>query len=202
MIKRIFDIVAAAAGIVLMAPMFVVVSALIKIDSTGPVFFRQQRVGKNFKLFTLYKFRSMIADAQKNSLLITAKKDRRITRVGRVLRAAKIDELPQLINVLLGDMSIVGPRPEVPKYVELFRDRYREVLSVRPGLTDYASIQYRDEESVLAQFENPEAGYVETVLPEKIRLATNYIREQNMWIDIQVIIKTVQAIVTQIWRSR
>jgi lipopolysaccharide/colanic/teichoic acid biosynthesis glycosyltransferase len=142
--KRLFDIVASAAGLILLSPVMLLTALLIKLDSRGPVFFKQQRVGKGFRPFLIYKFRTMVEDAPQRGSSITVGADPRITRIGRFLRKTKFDELPQLINVLKGDMSLVGPRPEVPRYVEMFRDDYEEILRVRPGITDTASLKYED----------------------------------------------------------
>ena len=190
MIKRCFDIAVSAIGLALCSPLFLVVAALIKWDSKGPVFFRQERIGKNFRPFWIYKFRSMVQDAPEKGALISVANDSRITRVGNVLRKTKIDELPQLINVLKGEMSLVGPRPEVPKYVQLFRIDYEEILRVPPGLTDLASLKYRDEATILAQSENPEEAYLKRVLPDKIKLAKEYIRRSSFLFDLSLILRT------------
>jgi lipopolysaccharide/colanic/teichoic acid biosynthesis glycosyltransferase len=195
MMKRALDIVCSALGLLLLLPAFALVALLIKLDSGGPVLFVQKRVGKDFMPFDLYKFRSMTVDAPRTGPAITAGRDVRVTRVGKAIRKSKIDELPQLINVLKGDMSLVGPRPEVPRYVELFRDDYREVLSVRPGITDYASIRFRDEEAVLATYPEPEQGYIREVLPQKIRLAKLYINERSLWLDLKLLVRTAIRIV-------
>lgn len=171
------------------------IAILIKLDSKGPVFFKQKRMGRNFNPFLLYKFRSMVADAPKKGLAITAGDDPRITKVGRFLRKTKIDELPQLINVLKGDMSIVGPRPEVEKYVDMFRDDYQSVLRVKPGITDYATIEFRDEEGVLKNYSDPEVGYVKEVLPRKIELYKRYIKDKGFFTDMKLICLTLWRIV-------
>lgn len=193
--KRAFDALVAAVGLTLLAPLLAVAAALVKLTSAGPVFFRQERVGKGFRKFGIYKFRSMVVDAPLKGAAITVGRDPRITRVGHILRATKIDELPQLFNVLKGDMSFVGPRPEVPKYVDLFRKDYEEIVRVRPGITDLASIQYRDEAAVLAMADDPEQEYIERVLPEKIRLAKDYIRRQSLWFDLKIILTTLARLV-------
>ena len=156
MIKRAFDIVVSFVGLVGLFPLMLLVAALIKLDSSGPVFFRQERIGRGFRPFQILKFRTMIDNAQTKGRLITLAQDPRITRVGRILRHTKIDELPQLINVLNGDMSLVGPRPEVRRYVEAFQKDYEEILQVRPGITDLASLKYRNEEAILGNSDNPE----------------------------------------------
>ena len=189
-IKRCFDIAVSAIGLALCSPLFLVVAALIKWDSKGPVFFKQERMGKNFRPFYIYKFRSMVRDAPEKGAMISVTNDSRITWVGSVLRKTKVDELPQLINVLKGEMSLVGPRPEVPKYVQLFRIDYEEILRVPPGLTDLASLKYRDEATILAQSENPEEAYLKRVLPDKIKLAKEYIRRSSFLFDLSLILRT------------
>src|SRR5512145_1538994 len=169
--KRVADIVAAAMGLLVLAPIFAVVAVLIKLDSAGPILFKQKRMGKAFRPFLIYKFRTMIQTAPQQGSAVTIGEDPRITRVGWFLRKTKIDEFPQLINVLKGDMALVGPRPEVPHYVELFRKDYEEILKIRPGITDLASLKYRDEAVILAQSDDPEEEYVSRVLPEKIQFA-------------------------------
>jgi lipopolysaccharide/colanic/teichoic acid biosynthesis glycosyltransferase len=191
MIKRLFDIVVSAVACAMLSPVMLLVALLVKSTSLGPILFLQERVGKNFRRFKIYKFRTMIPDAPNLGGVITIGEDPRITKVGRVLRMTKIDELPQLFNVLLGDMSFVGPRPEAPKYVEMFRDDYEEILTVRPGVTDLASIKYRDEAAVLGQAEDSEREYIERVLPEKIQFAKEYVRRSSLWFDLAVIFRTV-----------
>ena len=188
--KRLFDIVVALGALLVLFPLFLIVAATIKLDSTGPIFFRQQRMGRGFHPFFIYKFRTMTDNRQNAGALFTVKHDPRITRVGRFLRKSKIDELPQLINVLKGEMTFVGPRPEVPSYVDLFRQDYEEILRVRPGITDLASIKYRDEASVLAQSPDPEAEYVNRVLPDKIKLAKEYISHSSFLFDLGLLFKT------------
>jgi lipopolysaccharide/colanic/teichoic acid biosynthesis glycosyltransferase len=189
--KRAFDYLVAAIGLVLLFPVFAVVSILIKVDSSGPVFFRQERIGKGFRPFLIYKFRTMVEDAARHGTAITVGADPRITRVGRFLRQTKIDELPQLVNVVMGEMSLVGPRPEVAHYVEMFREDYEEILQVRPGITDLASLKYQSESEWLSRFDNPEREYVTHVLPEKIKLAREYVQRTSMIVDIVLILKTV-----------
>jgi lipopolysaccharide/colanic/teichoic acid biosynthesis glycosyltransferase len=190
MMKRLFDIVVSLMGLGLLLPLFLIAAVAIKMDSRGPVFFRQQRMGRGFRPFFIYKFRSMTDDRQSAGALFTVKYDPRITRVGRFLRKSKIDELPQLINVLKGEMTFVGPRPEVPSYVDLFRQDYEEILRVRPGITDLASIKYRDEATVLSQSPDPEAEYINRVLPDKIKLAKEYIRHSSFLFDLGLMFKT------------
>jgi lipopolysaccharide/colanic/teichoic acid biosynthesis glycosyltransferase len=193
--KRTFDLVTALLGLALLSPLLLLVALLIKLDSTGPIFFRQERIGKGFHPFRIYKFRTMVHDAPRRGGPITFGADPRITRLGRVLRQTKIDELPQLLNVLRGEMSFVGPRPEVRPYVELFRDDYEEILQVLPGVTDLASVQYRNETEVLGRFADPEAAYVGHILPEKINLAKEYIRRSSLFFDITLILKTLFRLV-------
>ena len=191
MIKRIFDITVASVGLLVLSPLFHLVAIFIKLDSSGPVFFRQERMGKAFRPFFIYKFRTMVHDASQLGGAITSSTDSRITRVGRVLRKTKIDEFPQLINVLMGEMSLVGPRPEVREYVELFRRDYEEIVRITPGITDLASLQYRYEAEVLGNSGNPEEEYVRHILPEKIRLAKEYMRRSSLLFDISLILKTL-----------
>jgi len=189
--KRAFDILVSVAGLIVLLPLLLLVATAIKLDSSGPVFFRQWRVGRKFRRFGIYKFRTMIDDALDRGLPITVGRDSRITRVGKILRKTKIDELPQLLNVLKGDMSLVGPRPEVPRYVELFRPDYEHILKVRPGLTDLASLKYSDEASILGQSANPEGDYVARLLPDKIRLANEYIQRSSLLFDAKLIVETI-----------
>lgn len=195
MIKRLVDIVASAAGLLLASPVLLVAAIAIKLDSEGPVIFTQERVGQHFQAFRILKLRSMTNKPAKDSPQITAGGDARVTKVGRILRKTKIDELPQLFNVLRGEMSLVGPRPEVRKYVELFRSDYEEILKCRPGITDLASLRYRDEERVLAAATDPERAYVERVLPEKISLGKEYVRRSSLGFDIHLILLTLLRIV-------
>ena len=192
--KRLFDLLSALVGLLFLSPLFLVVAILIKLDSRGPVFFRQDRMGKAFRPFLILKFRTMVRDAPNKGGPITFGEDPRITRIGRFLRKIKIDELPQLINVLKGEMSIVGPRPEVRRYVELFREDYEEILTVRPGLTDLASLKYRDEAAILGASHDPEAMYVKYILPEKINLAKEYVRRSSLTFDLILIFKTLATL--------
>ena len=188
--KRVFDIMVSLVGLILLLPLLLVTAAAIKLDSPGPIFFRQRRIGRGFRPFFIYKFRTMTDNSQNTGAFFTVEHDPRITRVGKFLRKSKIDELPQLINVLKGEMTLVGPRPEVPSYVELFRADYEEILRVRPGITDLASIKYRDEAAVLGQSPDPEAEYVKCVLPDKIKLAKEYIRRSSFLFDLGLMFKT------------
>lgn len=192
MAKRLFDILFSGVGLILMAPIFIMAAVMIKADDGGPVFFRQERIGMNFRAFRIFKFRTMSAGSEKRGSLITVAGDERITRSGHFLRKFKIDELPQLINVLKGEMSFVGPRPEVGKYVQLFKSEYRELLSARPGITDPASIEFSAEETVLASSANTwEDEYIGRILPEKIQLSLRYARSRNVLSDLKLIFKTV-----------
>ncbi len=193
--KRAMDIVLSACALAILWPLLLLIALAIWIDDPGPVFYRQVRVGRNGKTFRIFKFRSMVMDADKKGLAITVGRDSRITRVGAVLRKTKLDELAQLLNVLFGQMSFVGPRPEVPKYVELYTPYQRQVLLVRPGITDYASIAYRNENDLLAGAPNPEAMYIEQIMPDKIELNMKYLREISPLADIRLILKTIVAVI-------
>ena len=190
------DLAAASVGLVVVSPILLLVALLIKADSKGPVFFRQERVGRNSNAFSIYKFRTMVEDASRRGGQLTADGDARITRVGRVLRRLKIDELPQLLNVLRGEMSLVGPRPEVRRYVDLFRDDYEQILRVPPGITDLASLKYRDESSLLETAADPEREYLTRLLPDKIALAKEYVRRSSPLLDVSIILRTVVRIFT------
>jgi lipopolysaccharide/colanic/teichoic acid biosynthesis glycosyltransferase len=189
--KRGFDIVASVIGLICFLPLLLLLAVLIKLDSTGPVFFKQERVGKGFRPFLIYKFRTMVKDAPQLGSMITFGKDSRITRIGWLLRKSKLDELPQLFNILKGDMSFVGPRPEVLCYVGLFSRDYEQILKVRPGLTDLASLKYSDEAAILGRSENPQDEYVGRLLPDKIRLAKEYIRRSSFIFDLRLIFGTI-----------
>ena len=193
--KRAMDVVVSGGALLVLWPALLLVALAIKIDDPGPVFYRQVRVGKDGKTFRIFKFRTMIVDADKKGLQITVGRDQRITRVGAFLRKTKLDELAQLINVFLGDMSFVGPRPEVPKYVDLYTPYQRQVLLVRPGITDYASIAYRNENDMLAGAEDPERMYIDVIMPDKIELNMKYLREISPIADIRLILSTIAAVV-------
>lgn len=196
MAKRLFDLLLSTLGLLALAPLLLLIATLIKLDSPGPVMFRQERVGRFGKPFHIHKFRTMRHEPAGQGLQITVGADRRITRVGGFLRASKLDELPQLLDVWLGDMSLVGPRPEVPRYVAHYPAELREkVLSVRPGITDIASIEYRDESAVLARAADPEHAYVQEVLPHKLALAARYVERSSLMLDVWLIWRTVVAIV-------
>jgi lipopolysaccharide/colanic/teichoic acid biosynthesis glycosyltransferase len=197
MLKRCFDMTSSLVGLILISPVFLIVPLLIKLDSKGPVFFKQWRIGKNGRQFKIYKFRTMVQDADKMGSQITAGDDLRITKIGKVLRRYEIDELPTLINVLKGDMSVVGPRPEIPKYLKDFDSvKYREVLSVRPGITDLGTITFRDEAKYL-NAENYEDIYETEILPQKLDLYLKYIRNRSFWFDVRIILKTIALILKQ-----
>ncbi|QQB74483.1 sugar transferase [Fusobacterium canifelinum] len=193
MLKRIFDIILSLFGLIILLPFILIIAILIKLDSKGPVFFKQVRVTKNAREFKIFKYRTMRVGSDKYSQ-ITVGKDNRITKVGAFLRKYKLDEIPQLINVLIGDMSLVGPRPEVPKYVVLYTDEQKEILKVRAGITDYASIEFSDENDLLASEEDPEKAYIEKVMPKKIELNKKYISEISILTDIKIILLTIKKI--------
>lgn len=190
-IKRLFDILASGIGIIILSPVLLIIALRIKNGSDGPVFFKQVRVGKDGKEFEILKFRTMVVDAEKMGRQITVGADNRITKVGGFLRKYKLDELPQLFNVFKGDMSLVGPRPEVPRYVKLYTEEQRKVLNVKPGITDLASIRYRDENELLGQAENPDEFYINTIMPDKLALNLEYINKSNVFYDIYIIIETI-----------
>lgn len=192
--KRIFDLAAACAGLILLLPLLAATALLVKLDSPGPVFFRQERVGMHGRIFRIFKFRTMRADAERKGQ-ITIGRDPRVTRIGRALRHFKIDELPQLLNVARGEMSLVGPRPEVPRYVARYPEHVRDaVLSVRPGITDWASIRFRDENAILGKAADPEKSYVDIILPIKLGYYVRYVRERNFGMDLKIIFLTILAI--------
>jgi lipopolysaccharide/colanic/teichoic acid biosynthesis glycosyltransferase len=193
--KRVFDLVLAGLGLVLLAPLMLAIALWIRLDSPGPVFYRQERVGRFGVPFRIHKFRTMTHDPRRDGPQITVGADGRITRAGAWLRRAKLDELPQLIDVLLGRMSLVGPRPEVPRYVAIYPAELRDkVLSVRPGITDLASIQFRNESALLARAADPEREYREVVMPAKLRLAAEYVDRATLATDLRVIGRTLKAL--------
>jgi lipopolysaccharide/colanic/teichoic acid biosynthesis glycosyltransferase len=194
--KRLFDLISSMVVLILISPIFLIVPILIKLNSRGPVFFKQWRTGKEGKLFRIYKFRTMIQDGDKVGAPITSGNDPRITTIGKFLRRYEIDEIPTLLNVLKGDMSIVGPRPEVPQYSHYFTGKYQEVLSVRPGLTDLGTIAFRDEAKYLNR-ENHEGVYNEEILPQKLELYLKYIHERTFLFDLKIIFKTFALILKQ-----
>lgn len=190
-----FDIICSLIGILLLSPVFIIIALLVGLGSKGGVFYVQQRVGKNGKTFSLFKFRSMRTGSDKKGLLTVGARDSRITGVGYFLRKYKLDELPQLFNVLFGSMSLVGPRPEVRKYVDLYNEEQRKVLLVKPGITDYASIEYVNENEVLARSSNPEETYINEIMPHKLQLNLKYIREKSFSTDLKIIFGTLKKIV-------
>ena len=193
MLKRIFDITLSLFGLIILLPFMLIIAILIKLDSKGPVFFKQIRVTKNEIEFKIFKYRTMRVGSDKYSQ-ITVGKDNRITKIGAFLRKYKLDEIPQLINVFIGDMSLVGPRPEVPKYVAFYTDEQKEILKVRAGITDYASIEFSDENDLLASEEDPEKAYIEKIMPKKIELNKKYILEISILTDIKIILLTIKKI--------
>ena len=195
MLKRLFDLVCAGAGLLLLSPLLLGIALWIKLDSPGPVFFRQQRVGRFGALFRIHKFRSMIQGAALAGPELTVGADPRITRAGALLRRTKLDELPQLIDVLIGTMSLVGPRPEVPRFVAMYPADVRDkVLSVRPGITDPASIEYHDESALLARAADPERVYIEQIMPAKLRHATRYVEHMSLLNDVRLILATLRRL--------
>ncbi len=197
MMKRFFDIVASGCGLLVLLPLFLVIAIWIKLDSKGPVFYRQVRVGRHNKDFRIIKFRSMRVGADKGSLVTIGGRDPRITRSGYFIRKYKLDELPQLINVFIGQMSIVGPRPEVRHYVDYWTKEQSHVLDVRPGITDPASIKFRNENELMEKADNPENYYINVIMQEKIRLYLEYVGKVGFWYDIKLIFKTFKVIVTE-----
>lgn len=196
MLKRSFDIISSLLGLLILLPFFLIISILIILDSKGGIFYRQVRVGKNNIDFKLFKFRTMASGSDKKGLLTVGGRDSRITKIGYYLRKYKLDELPQLLNVLFGDMSLVGPRPEVRKYVDLYNAEQKKVLNARPGITDYASIEYSNENELLAKSSDPEKTYIEEVMPAKLLLNQKYIDEQGLGTDIRIIFRTIAKITT------
>ncbi len=195
--KRLFDIVASGLGLIILSPLFLIVAIWIKLDSPGPVFFRQVRVGRFNKDFRIFKFRTMRVGSDKGSQITIGGRDPRVTRAGYWLRKFKIDELPQLINVFIGDMSLVGPRPEVRRYVDLYTPEQMHVLDVRPGITDAASIKFRNESEFLKQVEDPEKHYIEVIMPMKLDLYLQYANYHSFKGDIRLILETIWTVITQ-----
>jgi len=195
--KRIFDIVASGIGLIILSPLMLSIAYLIKKEDGGPVFYRGVRVGRYGKPFRIYKFRTMVIDAEKIGGPSTADDDPRITKIGKILRKYKLDELPQLINVLKGEMSIVGPRPEVQFYVDMFTEKEKDILSVRPGITDWASLWNPDEGAILAGSPDPEKTYMEKIRPTKIKLQLKYVKEHSFWIDLKIIALTILTVITK-----
>jgi lipopolysaccharide/colanic/teichoic acid biosynthesis glycosyltransferase len=195
MLKRFFDIFGSGVGLVLLSPLFLLITLFIKLDSRGPIFFRQERVGLRGKKFQIHKFRTMEIGSESKGLQITVGSDPRITKIGSILRKYKLDELAQLIDVLIGNMSLVGPRPEVPRYVEHYSPGVRAIIySVRPGITDWASIKFKDENQILASASDPHLTYINEVMPIKIKYYIDYVQEHSLWGDIRIITATFLAL--------
>ena len=196
MIKRVFDVCFSFLGLIILLPILLIIALLIKLESRGSIFYKQTRVGRYNTDFKIFKFRTMFVGSDKKGLLTLGDRDPRVTKMGYFLRKYKLDELPQLINVLIGNMSFVGPRPEVRKYVNYYSSDDLEVLNVKPGITDYASIVYRDEAELLKKARNPEQFYIENILPKKIELNKKYIQSPGLFTDFKIIFKTIQIIVS------
>lgn len=195
-LKRVFDIVTSGIALVIVLPLLMFVGLLIKIDSPGPVFYRQRRLGKRAKYFEIYKFRTMVHGSERAGPRITINGDPRVTRIGRILRRFDLDELPTLFNVFRGDMSVVGPRPEVPEYLRFYTEKQKQVFSVKPGLTDFGTLVYRNE-AVHLQGENAEQVYIREILPRKLALNLEYMRKQNFFRDLTIVFRTFVAILFQ-----
>ena len=193
--KRIFDVVFSLIGIIILLPLYILISILILLSGKGGILYNQERVGRNSVIFKVFKFRTMRPDSFSKGALTVGSRDPRITEVGYYLRKYKLDELPQLFNVLFGDMSFVGPRPEVKKYTDLYNEEQRKVLSVRPGITDYASIKFRNENDLLAASDEPEQLYIDEIMPEKLALNMKYIQDNTIFKDIKIIIDTFYTII-------
>jgi lipopolysaccharide/colanic/teichoic acid biosynthesis glycosyltransferase len=191
---RFFDILFSLLGLIIIFPFFLLIAIAIKVESKGPIFYLQERVGKDSKVFKLYKFRSMYVNSDRLGLITIGSNDNRITRTGRFIRKFKLDELPQLINVLIGSMSIVGPRPEVLNYVNLYTENQTKVLSIKPGITDFASIYFKNENDILSSQKNPEEYYIKKLIPQKIRLNMIYINNYNLKTYFHIIIKTIWSV--------
>lgn len=192
--KRAFDFISSLIGLILVSPVLLIIAILIKREDGGPIFYRGVRVGRFGKLFRIFKFRTMVVNAERLGGPSTADDDPRITKVGKFIRKFKLDELPQLINVLKGEMSVVGPRPEVQTYVDMFAEEEKAILSVRPGITDWASIWNPDEGAILAGSPDPEKTYMEKIRPEKIKLQLKYVRERSFWMDLKIILETLVTV--------
>lgn len=197
MIKRLCDILFSAIGLLLLLPVFIVIIILVKIDSAGPSFYLQTRIGRQGRPFQIIKFRTMLVNADRQGLLTTDDNDSRITRLGKVLRKYKLDELPQLLNVLRGDMSFVGPRPEVQQFVKMYTPEQMHVLDVRPGITDAASIKYRNENALLARQDDPERYYIEVIMPDKLAINLDYVQHHTLLGDLKLILQTLQTILNR-----
>jgi len=194
-LKRLFDIIFSLAGLITLSPLFLFVAILIKSEDKGPVFYKGLRVGKDGDNFKMFKFRTMVINADKIGGPSTADDDPRLLKIGKFLRKLKLDEIPQLINVLIGEMSFVGPRPEVPFYVNMFNEEEKQILTVRPGITDWASLWDSDEGAILAGSPDPEKTYMEKIRPEKLRLQLKYVRERSFWVDLKIIFQTALKVI-------
>jgi lipopolysaccharide/colanic/teichoic acid biosynthesis glycosyltransferase len=194
-IKRLIDFSLSLVGLLLLFPVFIIIAILIKLEDGGSIFFRQVRVGQHGKLFKIYKFRTMVENAERLGIQVTKEDDPRITKIGKILRKYKLDELPQLINVLKGEMSLVGPRPEVPKYVNIYKEEYKEILKIKPGITDFAAIEFINEEKLLKGSKNPEKIYLEQILPKKMEFYKKYIHEISILTDLKILLKTILKII-------
>jgi len=194
MIKRFYDVVFASAGLIMLSPILLWITWRVKCENDGTVFYRGERVGLRGKIFKIFKFRTMVTNADKIGASSTSEDDSRITRIGKLLRKYKLDELPQLFNVLIGDMSLVGPRPEVKKFTDMYTEEEKQILSVRPGITDWASIWNSNEAAVLAGAPDPDKAYAELIRPTKLKLQLKYVREKSFWVDIKIIFLTFLAI--------
>lgn len=195
MLKRAFDIVFSGLGLIFILPLSIIIAILIKLESKGTIFYRQTRVGQFNKDFKIFKFRTMKTDSEKLGLLTLGDKDYRVTKIGYYLRKFKLDELPQLINVFIGNMSFVGPRPEVRKYLNCYSEEDLKILYLKPGITDFASIEFRNEAELLKDAENPEAFYIDNILPKKLKLHKEYLKKKSLITDIKIILKTLASIV-------
>ena len=194
MIKRIFDIVCSAGGILVLSPLLLWISWRIKREDSGPIFYRGERVGLHGRIFRIYKFRTMVIDAEKLGGSSTSDDDPRITKIGKTLRKYKLDELPQLFNVLTGEMSLVGPRPEIKRYTDLYTEEQKAIFTVRPGITDWASLWNSDEGAILAGAEDPDKAFEELIQPTKLKLQLKYVRERSFWVDLKIICLTILAV--------
>jgi len=192
--KHLFDFVSSLLGLAFFSLPILLISLLIKSEDGGPIFYRGVRVGRHGKQFRIFKFRTMVVDAEKMGASSTPEDDPRITKIGKFLRRYKLDEIPQLINVLKGEMSFVGPRPQVPWAVQLYNEEEKKLLSVRPGITDYASIKFRNEGEILKNSKDPDRDYLEKIAPEKLNLGLEYVKNNNVWVDIKIIISTIRTI--------
>lgn len=193
--KRLFDFIVSFFGILVLLPLGICVSLFIKLTDKGPIFFRQKRVGRNGKEFRIFKFRTMYIRKDNDSLITIGDKDPRVTPIGHILRKSKLDELPQLLNILIGDMSFVGPRPEVPYYVNMYNNEQKKVLNVRPGITDPASILYRNESELLRNCDNPEETYIKTIMPDKLKINLEYIQKSSFFYDLKLIFQTFIVVI-------